>query len=163
MSGDADSQANGLVGVLARSRDLGFLGPGPLDQQIAHSRAFAELLEEHLEGPPERFLDLGAGGGLPGLVLLDRWRGASAVLLDAQEKRCRFLAEAVAELGWEGRVEVIAGRAEVLAREPRLRGQFPVVVARGFGPPPVTADRSSATCATTSTAASASPNCCCRR
>src|SRR3954447_18186833 len=118
MSGDADSQAAGLVGVLARARELGFLGPGPLDEQLDHSRAFGELVREALgsentEGVA-RFLDLGAGGGLPGLVLLAEWPSATAVLVDAQEKRCRFLGEAVAELGWERRVEIRCGRAEML-------------------------------------------------
>jgi len=144
MSGDADSQAVGLVGVLARSRELGFLGPGPLAEQIGHSRAFGELVREALgSGMPEaagHFLDLGAGGGLPGLVLLDEWPSATAVLVDAQEKRCRFLSESVAELGWEHRAEVRCGRAEVLARDPELRARFGLVVARGFGPPAVTAE-----------------------
>jgi 16S rRNA (guanine527-N7)-methyltransferase len=161
MSGDADSQAAGLVGVLARSRELGFLGPGPLDEQIAHSRAFGELVGEFVmrgpsvsapllhqagtpgrsgDGFPGRFLDLGAGGGLPGLVLLEAWPEATALLVDAQEKRCRFLAEALAELGWEHRAEVRCGRAEALARNADLRGSFSLVVARGFGPPPVTAE-----------------------
>lgn len=144
MSGDADSQADGLVGVLARSRELGFLGPGALAEQIGHSRAFGELVQRALgAGGSEsigHFLDLGAGGGLPGLVFLDEWPSASAVLVDAQEKRCRFLADAVAELGWEDRTEVRCGRAEVLARDPELRGRFGLVVARGFGPPAVTAE-----------------------
>ena len=144
MSGDADSQATGLVGVLARSRELGFLGPGPLAEQIGHSRAFGELVREALgaggQDEVERFLDLGAGGGLPGLVLLDEWPSATAVLIDAQERRCRFLTESLAELGWGHRVEVRCGRAEVLGRDPGLRGGFGLVVARGFGPPAVTAE-----------------------
>jgi len=154
MSGDADSQAAGLVGVLARSRELGFLGPGPLDEQIAHSQSFGKLVGEFVDrgeslpsspsSPADsyrgRFLDLGAGGGLPGLVLLAQWPDSTAVLVDAQEKRCRFLAEAVADLGWEDRAQVRCGRAEALARDPELRGAFGLVVARGFGPPPVTAE-----------------------
>jgi 16S rRNA (guanine527-N7)-methyltransferase len=144
MSGDADSQATGLVGVLARSRELGFLGPGPLAEQIGHSRAFGELVRQALGlgelEEVEHFLDLGAGGGLPGLVLLDEWPSATAVLIDAQERRCRFLAESLTELGWQHRAEVRCGRAEVLGREPGLRGRFGLVVARGFGPPAVTAE-----------------------
>jgi 16S rRNA (guanine527-N7)-methyltransferase len=140
MSGDADSQATGLVGVLSRSRDLGFLGPGPLDQQLEHSRVFGNLVQGFLDEPPARFLDLGAGGGLPGLVLLDLWPQSTGVLVDAQEKRCRFLLDAIASLGWESRAEVRCGRAEVLARQPDLRGRFGLVVARGFGPPAVTAE-----------------------
>jgi len=151
MSGDADSQAAGLVGVLARSRELGFLGPGPLEEQIAHSQAFGKLVGEFVnrgESLPSsptdsyrgRFLDLGAGGGLPGLVLLSQWPDSTAVLVDAQEKRCRFLSEAVAALGWVDRAQVRCGRAEALARDPELRGAFGLVVARGFGPPPATAE-----------------------
>jgi len=151
MSGDADSQAAGLVGVLARSREVGFLGPGPLDEQIAHSQAFGKLVGEFVNRGASlpapladsyrgRFLDLGAGGGLPGLVLLAQWPDSTAVLVDAQEKRCRFLAEAVGDLGWKDRAEVRWGRAEALARDPELRGAFGLVVARGFGPPPVTAE-----------------------
>lgn len=140
MSGDADSQAAGLVGVLSRSRDIGFLGPGDVEEQIEHSRAFGRLVEDFLGARPTRFLDLGAGGGLPGLVLLSDWPEASAVLVDAQEKRCRFLMEAIDELGWGPRAQVRCGRAEIVARDSELRGELPLVVARGFGPPPVTAE-----------------------
>jgi 16S rRNA (guanine527-N7)-methyltransferase len=136
MQEDADVQAEGLVGVLFRSRELGFLGPGDIEEQRSHSRAFGELV-----GPfSGEFLDLGAGGGLPGLVLLDLWPSATAVFLDAQERRCRFLRESIETLGWEDRVEIRVGRAEVLSRAAELRGRFDLVVARGFGPPPVTAE-----------------------
>jgi 16S rRNA (guanine527-N7)-methyltransferase len=132
----ADSQATSLVGALDRSRELGFLGPGPVLDQLEHSRAFAELL-----GPfSGNFLDLGAGGGLPGLVLLATWPQATAVLVDAQEKRCTFLRAVIADLGWTERSEVRCGRAEVLARDPMLRARFALVVARGFGPPAATAE-----------------------
>jgi 16S rRNA (guanine527-N7)-methyltransferase len=62
------------------------------------------------------------------------------VLLDAGERRCRFLRQAVTELGWVDRVEVAEGRAESAAREPALRESFDAVVARSFGPPAVTAE-----------------------
>lgn len=73
-------------------------------------------------------------------MLLDAWPEARAVLVDAQEKRCRFLTDAVAELGFADRATVRCGRAETLARDPELRGRFGLVVARGFGPPAVTAE-----------------------
>jgi 16S rRNA (guanine527-N7)-methyltransferase len=38
------------------------------------------------------------------------------------------------------RVSVVVGRAETLARDPRLRSAFPLVLARSFGPPAVTAE-----------------------
>jgi 16S rRNA (guanine527-N7)-methyltransferase len=61
-------------------------------------------------------------------------------LVDAGRRRLDFLAEAVGVLGLDDRVEVVGGRAEELAQDPRLRGRFDLVVARGFGPPAVTAE-----------------------
>jgi hypothetical protein len=89
---------------------------------------------------PERFVDLGSGGGVPGLVLAALWPSTRALLLDASARRCEFLSEAVHELGWEDRVEVVRARAEEAGRNPALRASFDLVVARGFGPPAVTAE-----------------------
>jgi 16S rRNA (guanine527-N7)-methyltransferase len=87
-----------------------------------------------------RVLDLGSGGGVPGLVLAEARPELAVVLLDATRRRCRFLREAVAELDLGGRVEVVEERAESAARRPELRERIDVVVARSFGPPPVTAE-----------------------
>lgn len=91
--------------------------------------------------PPatRRVLDLGSGGGVPGLVLAHTHPRLHLVLLDAAVRRSRFLAEAVAELGLE-RVEVVEARAESAARDPSWREAFDAVVARSFGPPAVTAE-----------------------
>ena len=75
-----------LEAVLERARDLGFLGPGPIDRHIAHADAFLAAVPD----PPPSFLDLGSGGGVPGLILASVWR-CTVVLLDAQERRARFL------------------------------------------------------------------------
>ncbi len=121
--------------VLDRSRELGFLGPGPIAPHREHARAFLEPL-----GTASRLLDLGSGGGLPGLVLADDLPDAELVLLDAMAKRCDFLTWAVHELGLDDRVTVRCGRAEDLAHDPQLRRSFPVVVARSFGAPAVLAE-----------------------
>jgi 16S rRNA (guanine527-N7)-methyltransferase len=123
-----------LDAVLERSRALGFLGPGAIAEQRRHAEAFTALLPDE----PAVGVDLGSGGGLPGLVLADALPRTRWVLLDAMAKRTAFLHEAVEELGWHDRVEVVTGRAEELARE--RRGTADVVVARGFGPPAVTAE-----------------------
>ena len=124
---------------------MGFLGPGPVAFHVAHAAGFAEAVEQHrrAEGrmaSPDRFVDLGTGGGIPGLVLAARWPGASAVLLDANEVRTETLRSVISTLGWDDRVQVIRARAEVSGRDPLLRGRFPVAVARGFGAPPVVAE-----------------------
>jgi 16S rRNA (guanine527-N7)-methyltransferase len=127
----------GLRDVLAEARDLGLLGPGAVDDHLAHSRGFAAAIGEPAPG---RFLDLGSGGGVPGLVLARSWPRAEAWLLDATARRTAFLDSAVVRLGLAGRVQVLQARAEVAAHEPDLRGGFDLVTARGFGAPAVTAE-----------------------
>jgi 16S rRNA (guanine527-N7)-methyltransferase len=125
-----------LLEVLEEGRRRGFLGPGPVHAQLRHAEDLALAI-----GPFKgAFLDLGSGGGVPGLVLAMRWPDARGALLDAHRKRCAFLRDALTSLGLEGRVGVECGRAEVLARSPRLREQFDIVVARAFAAPAVTAE-----------------------
>jgi 16S rRNA (guanine527-N7)-methyltransferase len=90
--------------------------------------------------PFTRAVDLGSGGGIPGLVLALAASTSTWVLLDASERRTSFLERAVTDLGLTGRVEVCRQRAEVAGRDPALRGQADVVVARSFGAPAVTAE-----------------------
>jgi 16S rRNA (guanine527-N7)-methyltransferase len=125
--------------VFEEARRLGFLGPRPVADQIAHAVAFAEILEAEGVGPAP-FLDLGSGGGIPGLVLAERWPNVPAVLLDASRRRTAFLRRTVGALGLGGRVEVLEGRAETVARDSERRGAFPLVVSRSFAPPWVTAE-----------------------
>src|SRR5437660_8128574 len=112
-----------LRAVLEESRRLGFLGPGPVNPHIEGARALASLVGP----PPGRILDLGAGGGVPGLVLATEWPDADLTLLDASERRTSFLRAASERLGVASRVTVVEGRAEDLARSPALREQFTLV------------------------------------
>ena len=125
----------GLLEVLDRSRGLGFLGPGSVRVHVDHAAGFAAGVDA-----PGWLLDLGSGGGVPGLVLARRWPGSRVVLLDSRERRCDFLTEAVRTLGLAARVVVECGRAEEAGHRRDLRGQFDLVTARAFGPPPVTAE-----------------------
>lgn len=131
-----DRDPGALLDLLEEARGLGLLGPGPVARQYEHALDLARGIGEHTG----RLLDLGSGGGVPGLVLFDRWPDAHGVLLDAQRRRCEFLDRAVDALGLSDRVSVVCGRAERLARDPELRGGFDLVVARSFGPPPATAE-----------------------
>jgi 16S rRNA (guanine527-N7)-methyltransferase len=127
-----------LVAVLEESQSQGFLGSGPVEAHLDHARGFAASPSV---GAPRRFLDLGSGGGVPGLVLATlEWPSTDVVLLDAGERRCVFLAWAVEELGLAARVTVRRGRAEEAGRDVALRGGFDLVVARSFASPAVTAE-----------------------
>lgn len=126
-----------LVEVLDESRTLGFLGPGPVDAHIRHADAFARAVAR----PPARALDLGAGGGLPGLVLATRhWPSTHWTFLDAQRKRTDFLARAIDALGLGSRATVLHARAEDVGRDPAHRGAYDLVTARSFAAPAVTAE-----------------------
>lgn len=135
--------SDALVEVLEEGRALDLLGPMALDQQIDHALGFARALEQAgfpSLSIPGRWLDLGSGGGLPGLVLAHHWPTSDGVLLDAAQRRTAFLTEAVHRLGWEGRVQVVRARAEEAGADRELRATFAVVWARSFGSPPVTAE-----------------------
>ncbi|HVW34600.1 MAG TPA: RsmG family class I SAM-dependent methyltransferase [Acidimicrobiia bacterium] len=101
---------------------------------MAHGRALLGAIPE-----PGPALDLGSGGGIPGLVLATARPDLDLTLLEARRRACAFLREAVGELGL-GRVRVVEARAEDAARRPDLRETFVAVVSRSFGPPAVTAE-----------------------
>jgi 16S rRNA (guanine527-N7)-methyltransferase len=124
-----------LVEALTAARSLGFLGPGPIESHIEHSLEIPAALPSS----PGRAVDLGSGGGVPGLVLACAWPESQWTLLDANQRRTRFLVDAVSRLGIEDRVTVVTERAEIAGRS-HLRSDQDLVVARGFGPPAVTAE-----------------------
>jgi 16S rRNA (guanine527-N7)-methyltransferase len=125
---------------LEQARELGFLGPGPIEAHIEHAEGFAAVAERALGRTPRRLGDLGSGAGVPGLVLALRWDATEAALVESSARRAVFLRETVAAVGLADRVEVVEGRAETIARDSRFREAFDVVTARGFGPPAVTAE-----------------------
>src|SRR3546814_11428625 len=80
---DAGMPDGALVSVLERSRRLGFLGPGPVEDHVRHAQGFLDALE----GVTGRVVDLGSGGGVPGLVLVVGRPERSVELLDAMSDR----------------------------------------------------------------------------
>jgi 16S rRNA (guanine527-N7)-methyltransferase len=128
-------ERGGLLAELAAARELGFFGPGPVEQQLEHSLAFARFLPD---SPGLDVLDLGSGGGLPALVLALERPGSRWTLVDGMVRRTTFLEAAVVRLGLADRVDVVTSRAEVLPAAWRER--FHAVTARSFGPPAVLAE-----------------------
>jgi 16S rRNA (guanine527-N7)-methyltransferase len=77
-----------------------------------------------------RFVDLGSGGGLPGIPLAAALPADRVLLVESIRKKAGFLDVAVQALGLASRVVVVADRAEALARDPRDRERWPAVTAR---------------------------------
>ena len=139
MTDRSASNDSALVEVLEQSQQLGFLGARPIDEVIEHSRAFVAAIQEIGDGGS--VIDMGSGGGVPGLVLAHDLPGLRLDLIDRRAKRTDFLARVVRRLGWSDRVTVTCADVDDVGRiRPRVAD---IVVARGFGPPDVTVVRSS--------------------
>jgi 16S rRNA (guanine527-N7)-methyltransferase len=96
------------------------------------------LLEDALRGVPlvERFdgpvVDVGSGGGTPGIPLAAAIPGREVTLLEAERRKADFLRRFEAELQ---NLRVLWGRAE----EQPVDG-YGVAVAKALAPPPVAAE-----------------------
>lgn len=132
------SPSPALVDALERARRLGVLGPGPVDAHVGHAVGFVDALAAL--GAGSLVVDLGSGGGVPGLVVAEARPDLRFLLLDAMEKRTALLDDAVVAMGLSERVRVLTGRAEVVGRDDALRGEAGAVMARSFGPPAATAE-----------------------
>lgn len=73
----------------------------------------------------ESLIDVGTGGGLPGMVLAITKPELAVTLLDSNSKKTRFLKQMAAELGLKN-VTVVHARAE------EFQGQFDLVSSRAF-------------------------------
>ena len=78
----------------------------------------------------DRVLDLGSGGGFPGLPIGAALPGVATTLVEPTRKKAAFLRTAVDATGLSDRVIVVAGRAEELAADATRRGTWSVVTAR---------------------------------
>jgi len=84
---------------------------------------------QRFEGP---IVDVGSGGGAPGIPLASALPDRDVTLLEANGRKCAFLREAAREFP---NVTVVQGRAEEQETD-----RFGVAVAKALAPPPVAAE-----------------------
>jgi len=128
-----------LRGVLERSLAAGFLGSPTIDDHIDHACGFVAAVRSERLAEPERVVDLGSGGGIPALVLVELWKTSKVVMIEANERRAQFLEEEV-QREVRHRVTILPYRAEIVGRDWTYRQAFEIVTARSFGSPGVTAE-----------------------
>ena len=75
--------------------------------------------------------DIGTGAGFPGMVLKIVYPNLKVTLVDATEKKCKFLQLVIQELGLKD-IEVIHARAEIYSKT--VREKYDIVTSRALDP-----------------------------
>ena len=117
--------------LLERNHDINLTG-------ARDARAIAEHIMDALTLLPlmdvdGELIDVGAGGGLPGIPLAIA-RGIALTAIDATAKKVAFISKVLTQVRVQG--EAIAVRAEKLARDPGFRDRFRYATARALAPAP---------------------------
>lgn len=84
----------------------------------------------------EKLIDVGSGGGLPGIPLKIFRGDLEVTLVEATRKKARFLEHAARRLDLSA-VDVVASRVEELARDERYRAVYDFATARALAALPV--------------------------
>lgn len=122
-----------LLAALSTIRDRGPIGEASLEVAIAHADQYVNVIP----ADARELVDLGSGGGLPGLVIAVRRPDLQVTLVERRATRADLLLRAVGALELSGRVAVVAADVStVAAARPH---SFDVVTARSFAAPRITA------------------------
>jgi 16S rRNA (guanine527-N7)-methyltransferase len=98
-----------------------------LTHHLLDCLAVLPALRRHAQGRALRILDVGSGGGLPGVVLAIMQSGWSITCVDAVAKKASFVRQVSGDLGLPN-LRAAHARVEQMP----ARAQFDVVVSRAF-------------------------------
>lgn len=118
---------------MAAIAERGAIGERSLPVAIAHADQFAAAVPN----AARRLVDLGSGGGLPGLVVAVRCPWVQVTLVERRTRRADLLLRAARSLVLTERVTVVSDDVRVVAEA--QPNSFDVVTARSFAAPAITA------------------------
>ena len=124
--------AAAMLSYLARVQGAPFNLSGIRDPEAGRRKHLVDAVSAlplAVPAPGERCLDIGSGGGFPGVPLAIACPQVEMHLLDATAKKLSFIERAAAELG-VANVRIVHGRAEELGRDPAWRERYDCVLAR---------------------------------
>ena len=103
----------------------------PRQMLIQHILDSLSIVPHLVQRNPRTVLDVGSGGGLPGIVLAIVRPDWGVTVNDIVHKKTAFQAQAKAELGLTN-LSVVTGRVETLRPGDEVSAKFDVIVSRAF-------------------------------
>jgi 16S rRNA G527 N7-methylase RsmG len=132
-----------LLEALSVIRQRGAIGEASLAAAVQRSDAFVVSVPVSAR----TLIDLGSGGGLPGLVLAWRRPELAVTLVERRHTRADMLTRATRALGLDDRCHVRAADVRsIIGEVQRVGTRWDAVTARSFGPPATTLEFASALC-----------------
>ena len=105
---------------------------GIIEKHFIDSLYGVSIIDEIIQfskNPTVRLLDIGSGGGFPGIPLKIVIPELDITLLDSVGKKVKAMNHFIENLGLEG-INAIQDRAESLAKNPDHKGKYDIVVSR---------------------------------
>jgi len=118
--------------IFENNKKVNLVGPSsPEDILIRHILDSVSLLAyaDKVLDSKANIIDIGTGGGFPGIPLAILLKDTEMVLLEKSRKKVDFLVRAIKLLSLDN-VIVLTGRAEDIVRQNKWRGSFDIVIAR---------------------------------
>ena len=133
--GDVQQLANYLDLLLETNKQFNLTGiKEPEEAWTKHILDSLSLIPTLVKEGAQHVVDVGSGGGLPGIPLAITLPDVTFTLVETTRKKALFLSDAVEQLGLDN-VTVIAERAENLStKDGGFRGIADAVIARAVGP-----------------------------
>lgn len=103
----------------------------------------ADLLRhpgDRADGTPLQLIDVGTGGGFPGLAVAIAMPAARLTLVDSIQRKIEAVRDMAQALGLGDRVSCRSDRIEILGRSQPWRGGYDWAMARAVAPAPVVAE-----------------------
>lgn len=108
-----------------------------VEDALLNARAIEQIMGA--PGAGTRIVDVGSGGGMPGIVWAILWPAAHVTLVESISKKAAFLTHAARELGLSN-VEVVNDRAEMVSHQAAHRESYDWASARALAAMPVLAE-----------------------